>query len=169
MPLTIRLLIGLVFALAGCSSPRSLPLDREWRPLERVVEAGDRLLSRGVTVTLGKDACVADLDKWARLYPEGSIQRRAVLLHERCHAQRQLDAGLAPWLARYVADAAFRWREERLGWEQEVATLVRAGVRVDVEALSQILADDYVFFGARMVSRDEARAWLDEVIARARR
>ena len=167
----MRVLLALVLlgGLTACRSFKTVDLAPEWRPLERVAQAGDKLLKPGQTTCLGTTLCVADLDDWSRLYPEGSIKRRALLLHERVHSQRQIEAGLAPWLARYVADADFRWREERLGWEQEIATLTRAGVQVPVEVFAKILSDEYVHFGARMVSATDARAWILEVISLARK
>lgn len=162
-------LIVILTLLAGCSSPGVMKLDEEWRPLERIVEGPDKLLKPGQTTCLGTTLFVRDLADWVKLNPEGSVERKALLLHEQQHARRQIEYGLVPWLARYVGSPEFRWNEERIGWESEVVTLVRGGRQVDVEQFARILADEYVHFGGRMISREDARLWLVSVIETARK
>ena len=103
--MTRSLLLATILLLAGCQSPYAL--DERWRPLVEVVERPDLLVSDTIATTLGTRVYVADLDAFLERFPPESVEQEALFLHERQHAVRQLDAGLGPWLARYLNDRGF--------------------------------------------------------------
>lgn len=156
-----RLLLVLL-ALMGCQSP--LALDERWRPLVEVVERSDLLVSDAIATTLGTRVYVADLRAFEQRFPQGSPEREALLAHEREHAVRQLSAGLGPWLARYLNDRAFMWREEQLGWYLQLRALQAAGRPLAPAVIAETLSG-YRNLEGRMVSRSEALAWIQDVLA----
>ena len=157
-----RLLPLLLLVLAGCQRP--YPLDERWRPLVEVVERPDLFVSDTVTTTIGTRIYVANLDLWLQRYPPGSVEQEALLLHEREHSIRQLEAGLGPWLARYLNDRDFMWREEQLGWALELRHL-RDGGRPVVPAGIAFTLNGYQNLSGTMVGYDEALAWVEAVLS----
>jgi hypothetical protein len=157
--MSARVVLALVaaLALAGCSS---VPLDAEWAPLVRVERDPSRLVAPGVVTTILDAVYVEDLDAWAASYPEGSVARHALLVHEREHARRQAATGV-DWFFRYLTDSAFRWDEERIGWRLELLERVAAGEQVDAVATGSFLARNY----AGMVDEGAAVAWVRSVVA----
>jgi hypothetical protein len=158
LPLLLALLAPLV---VGCQRP--YPLDERWRPLVEVVERPDLLVSNTLTTTLGTRLYVADLRAWLRRYPPGSVEQDALLLHEREHARRQLALGLGPWLARYLNDRGFMWREEQVGWALQLAHLRDRGGPLVPEALAATLAAYHNLAGP-MVGYSEALAFVLAVL-----
>ena len=64
--------------------------------------------------------------------------------------------GGALFSARYAIDPHFRWREERIAYEAEVAYLLAAGYPIRREDLvADVMAPMY----RGMVSREEAERW----------
>lgn len=152
-------------ALAVGRPPATLPtlaLGPEWAPLERVQQDPTRLVGAGVVTTIGPDVFVADLAAFAGSYPEGSIERDALLTHEREHARRQIAAGPS-WFVSYVRTSAFRWEEEQVGWKLELTKLVRAGRQIDPSIVAGFLAQGYM----GMVDEPTALAWVRSVVAGA--
>lgn len=149
------LLIG-VMLLAGCASGTLSP---EWAPLERIRErpGDDR-----VVTTIGSTLYVSDLKRFNANRPVGSPERRALLLHEREHARRQLAYGLFSWLVRYLKDKNFRWEEEKAGYRLEIKHLQRhrRWRPGDTERVAKGMEKHYV----GMVTRAEARAWIESVL-----
>ena len=90
----------------------------------------------------------------------------ALLLHEREHAVRQLDAGLGPWLARYLNDREFMWQEEQAGWFLHLRHLQAAGRPLFPQVIARTLAG-YRNLEGPMVSEAEALAWVEAVLAGA--
>ncbi len=150
--------------LAGCQRPYAL--DERWRPLVAVVERPDLLVSDTVSTTLGTRVYVANLDGWLRRFPPDSVEQEALLLHEREHSVRQLEAGLGAWLARYLNDRAFMWREEQLGWFLQLRRLRDAG-RPIVPAVVALALSDYRNLSGPMVGYEEALAWVEAVLSGA--
>ena len=150
--------------LAGCHRPYAL--DERWRPLVEVVERPDLLVSDSISTTLGTRVYVANLDDWLRRFPPESVEQEALLLHEREHAVRQLDAGLGAWLARYLNDCAFMWREEQLGWFLQLRHLRTAG-RPVFPAVIALALSDYRNLSGPMVGYEEALAWVEAVLSGA--
>lgn len=157
---SFALLLALL-GLVGCQSP--YPLDERWRPLVEVVERPDLLGAGSRTTTLGARLYVADLNAWLRRYPPGSVEQEALLLHEREHARRQLAQGLGPWLAGYLNDPDFMWREEQLGWALEIEHLRDRGGRVVPAAMAAALAG-YRNLTGSMVGFSEALAFVRAVL-----
>lgn len=157
----IRALL-VVCLLTGCQSP--LALDERWRPLVEVVERPDLLVSDTIATTLGTRVYVADLGAFERRFPEGSPEREALLTHEREHAVRQLNSGLGPWLARYLNDREFMWREEQLGWFLQLRALQAAGRPLVPSVIARTLSD-YRNLEGRMVSEADALAWIQDVLS----
>lgn len=158
-----QLVALLLLALAGCSA-RTLALDERWRPLAEVVERPDLLISNGVATTLGARLYVADLRAFQARFPAGSVEREALLLHEQLHALRQQEAGLGPWLARYLRDGDFMWREEQLGWFLQLRHLQAHGRSLAPAAIAALLAG-YRNLTGPMVAPLEGLAWVEEVLA----
>lgn len=157
-----RLLPLLLLVLAGCQRPYQL--DERWRPLVEVVERPDLFVSDTVTTTIGTRIYVANLNLWLQRYPPGSVEQEALLLHEREHSIRQLEAGLGPWLARYLNDRDFMWREEQLGWALELRHLQDGG-RPVVPAGVAFTLNGYQNLSGTMVGYDEALAWVEAVLS----
>lgn len=158
----IRPLLTACLLLGGCHSPYAL--DERWRPLVEVVERPDLLVSGTIATTLGARVYVADLDAFLARFPPDSVEQEALLLHEREHAVRQLDARLGPWLARYLNDRAFMWREEQAGWFLQLRRLQEAGRPLFPRVIARTLAR-YRNLEGRMVSEAEALAWIAAVLA----
>jgi len=155
---------AVVLLLAGCQGPHAL--DERWCPLVEVVERPDLLATGAVATTLGTRIYVSDLDGFLERFPPGSVEQEALLLHEQAHARRQLETGLGVWLARYLNDRAFMWREEHVGWFLQLRRLQAAGRPLVPAAIARTLAG-YRNFQGRMVSHAEALAWIEAVLAGA--
>lgn len=157
-----RSLVVLVF-LAGCSTGVE-HLDPRWAPLVEVVERPELGFADGASTTLGRRIYVVDLDDWRDRYPEGSVEREALLLHEQEHARRQLAAGLGRWLGRYLNDREFMWAEEQRGWALALRHLSRHGrpVYPDDVALS---LHGYRNLAGRMVGYADALVFVRAVLA----
>lgn len=160
--MTRAALVASLLLLAGCQSPYAL--DERWRPLVEVVERPDLLVSETIATTLGTRVYVADLDAFLDRFPPDSVEQEALLLHEREHAVRQLDMGLGPWLARYLNDLEFMWREEQAGWSLQLRRLQAAGRPLFPAVIARTLAG-YRNLEGRMVSEAEALAWVEAVLA----
>lgn len=161
----IRALVFVVaFVLAGCATRRVVVLDAKWAPLERVVETTDPTIPLDMTITVDHAAYVRDLDLWAKEYPEGSVDRDALLGHEKKHAERELARGWE-WYVLYNVFPSFRWSEEQVGWGFELRLLVAAGRTINASAVARILAEDYKILGVSMVSYDDALAWTNAIVA----
>lgn len=154
-------LLAAVLALASCHRPYAL--DERWRPLVEVVERPNVLVSNTIATTLGTRVYVANLPDWLERFPPGSPEQEAFLLHEREHARRQLAAGLGPWLARYLRDRDFMWREEQIGWALQLEHLRDHGRPLFPQVLAAALAD-YRNLTGRMVGFTEALAFVEAVL-----
>lgn len=151
----------LVLPLCGCPSPHRL--EARWAPLVEIVERPDLLVGGRVT-TIGTRVYVADLQALLRRKPPGSVAFEALLLHEREHAIRQLRMGLGPWLARYLNDPAFMWREEQAGWFQQLRHQQRFGESVRPLSIAVAL-EDYRNLSGAMIGYADALAWVEAVLA----
>jgi len=157
----VRVVLCVLLLVGGCRA--SLPLEPRWRPLVEVVERpGLGSADPGVT-TLGTRVYVRDLDAFAKRYPAGTPEREALLSHEREHARRQLALGLGSWLARYLSDAGFMWREEQVGWGLELRLLRESGRSPRPEAVALALSR-YRNLSGRMVGYSQALAWVRDVL-----
>lgn len=159
--LVLVLLLALTVGCVANVAPvlEGYTLDRQWAPLEKVVQVGD-VQEEGTTTTVGTVVYVRSLKQWLLDYPPGTPKSEALLLHERTHAVRQGNYGLMEWLARYVADPGFRWSEERVGWGLEIEHLFRSGLPVPPpEQLATWWHEGYVLLGRPMVSYEEGLAW----------
>lgn len=158
-----RIVVGALAALlTGCQGP--LALDERWRPLVEIVERPDLVFGGVTATTLGTRVYVPDLRAFRQQFPADSVEQEALLLHEREHAVRQLDAGLGPWLARYLNDRAFMWQEEQRGWFLQLRRLQQAGRPLYPEAIALALSG-YQNLSGPMVGYAEALAWVDAVLA----
>tara|TARA_B100000965_G_scaffold80110_1_gene63832 strand:+ start:214 stop:726 length:513 start_codon:yes stop_codon:yes gene_type:complete len=156
------LVIVLSVLVAGCQSP--FALEERWRPLVEIAERPDLVPSDPVATTLGTRVYVSDLDGFFQAFSPESPEFEALLLHEREHALRQRDAGLGPWLTRYLSDRAFMWREEQAGWFLQLRRLQAAGRPLVPRAIARALAG-YRNLTGRMVSEQEALDWVRAVLA----
>lgn len=98
-----------------------------------------------------------ELDQYLS-HPQPSLERYAVLEHEREHARRQVALGGLVWGICYRISSAFRWDEERAGFSHQLRAL-REGGRPAGRAWFVDLTQDAFYRG--MVDRDEAGAWFD--------
>lgn len=158
-----RAVLLVAIVLAGCSAD-VIRLEPEWAPLAEVVQRPSLVFTDETSTTLGTRIYVADLDAWERRYPEGSVEREALLLHEQEHARRQLAAGLGRWLGRYLNDREFMWAEEQRGYALQLRHLARRGRPVNPSALAATL-HDYRNLDGRMVGFAQALAFVHAVIA----
>ena len=104
---------------------------------------------------------MADVERWLKERPEGSVRYDSIMQHERVHSHRQLKMGLALWLSRYASSSKFRWQEERIGWYIQLQLLRRGGYQINVDGVAKSLAGYKPF----MISYEDARQWVLDVIA----
>ena len=163
LSLLLLVLLLLVLLPAGCvTSPHRL--DPKWSPLVEVVQRPDLVISSTASTTIGTRIYVADLDLWLQRYPPGSAEYTALLLHEREHSIRQHQLGVGEWLARYLRDTDFMWREEQLGWAHELTHLQSNGKPIFPRAIAAALSDYRNFTGA-MVGYPDALDWVGGVLS----
>ncbi len=119
---TVAALAGLAMVLAcllgGCATPGA-PI-REQDELHQPFKPGWVITIAGV-IYVPKGTI--------ELYTKEPISAgaAAVVVHERIHAAHQVKLGSVEWSVLYFIDAAFRWSEERLAYEAEIAELIRRG------------------------------------------
>lgn len=160
------LLLFLLMSLSACSV-NSIKLDSQWYPLEKAIERGEapeslkKYVSDTVTVTVGRNIYVANLEEWEKSYPKGSDVRADLLSHERVHSRRQLDFGLYSWLYKYGTDKNFRLYEEQLGYYVDMKRKMSRGLKLNTEFYAQVMSQSY--FG--MISYEDAKKWADDVVA----
>jgi len=166
-----RVLTAVAILCVGCGSMDSPPtygdtrdVEVSYRPLETMSERPDVVLSSSALTTVGNVVYTANLSKWLRENPPGSSTYHATMLHEQAHSERQLRAGVMSWIAKYMTDADFMWREEQIGWYREIRALVASGHNIDLEAVAASLSAYRTIGGARMVSHVEAREWAFSVV-----
>lgn len=156
MRYTIILLLTL---LAGCAN--TAPIPEKYRPLETLSGRPDFLAPDTTATTVGKTVYVADVEKWLKERPEGTVRYDSIMQHERVHSYRQLKLGVGTWLSRYASSAAFRWKEEQLGWYIQIQLLRRGGFQINVDGVAKSLSGYKPF----MVSYEDARQWVLDVLA----
>jgi hypothetical protein len=159
--------------LAGC---QTYELDDEWSPLSKVIERPSLPYgSDTATTTIGAHVYTTDLKQWLADYPPGSVEFVALMSHEREHARRQFRyQGLAgemakgAWIARYLSDASFMWAEEQAGYYLSITHLAKNGHWDSSRTLRQAAAMHKHYktiLGRRMVSFEDAKAWIESVLA----
>jgi hypothetical protein len=151
---TLRALIAVVsVAFSGCTG-HVLKLDQRFAPLTEIRESS--AIPDGMVTTVYTEVLTKDLAELLGAYPQGSVELEALLRHEQLHAVHEFaDPTFFP---RYAASRDFRWNEEKAGWSKEIAYLREHGKAIDTEQIAEVLATRY----QNMVSREEARAWLQE-------
>lgn len=142
------------------ASSTCLPLDASLSPLLAVLQTARPDMPQDFAQTVAPYVYVSDLGAWEAVYPAGSVQRAAILAHERVHALRQ-GSDPIPWCSRYQSDAAFRLDEEKLGYAEQIRVLVAGGAAVDVDGFVAALTSP--FYGG-MISSDDARTWVQATI-----
>lgn len=166
-----RALLAVSILFTGCVSLSEPPtygetrkIEEKYLPLETLSERPDVVLSETSLTTVGNVVYTANLSRWLRENPPGSIGYHATMLHEQVHSVRQLRDGVMSWIAKYMTNADFMWREEQLGWYVELRALVANGVNVDLDAVALNLSGYRTITGQRMVSFSEAREWAADVV-----
>jgi len=165
--------LALLLALSGC---HRMDLEEEWRPITQVVERPPTpFTSAGTVTTYGSKLYVEDIAAFNKRYPYGSVDREALMRHEREHARRQFrykglpgEIALRVWTARYLTDADFMWAEEQAAGYLEITTLQKAGrwTPRDTEAEAYALSRHYKTIGGeRMVSYYKAKQWILDVLS----
>lgn len=167
--LALVLLLGLVGCKGMDKKDDALvvhPLDEVWRPLETVRERPRIVRDVGsdtATTTVGRHCYVRDLTEWlARVVP-GSPKYLALMRHEQEHSRRQFDYGVFLWIARYSYDKAFALLEEKIGYYYEITERQRLGSPMNVDATAIVLSR-YENLAGRLISFQDARAWIYEVL-----
>lgn len=157
-------MLSVAFMLSGCTGP-TLTLDKQFAPLERVVEAPGNVIPTHTITTIDETSYVTSLKQFLLDYPQGSAGYTAVLLHERTHVIREnaFPGGPAAWIAKYLIDRDFRWQEEKAGWKVEILYNIQHGQYANPAEIAATLNQNYRF-GGRMVSYDEAIKWVQGVI-----
>lgn len=167
--MSIRLILPVCLVVCGClsSGEKELALDEDYRPLKAVKERGTALdvviHSDSAITTIGEYSYVESIDKFIQRRPPGSITFRAIMLHEREHAVRQLEHGTFWWVTRYSYDRDFALNEEKRGYYYEIKTLINNGVNVSPEGVAQQLSS-YKNVAGRLVSFEDALVWARNVI-----
>ena len=170
--MTRRLLV--LALLASLSSCECVAIEG-YPPINEVCERPSvPFASDTATTTIGTNLYTSDLDEWLTDYPEGSVERDALLRHEQVHARRQFDyqglpgeMALWTWIARYTTDHEFMWAEEQLGYYAGIKRLQAAGRWSHERTISQAdaMSSHYrTVGGKRMVSFDVARSWIQDVL-----
>ena len=159
----MKLAVGiLALALAsGCSASESLPA--EWFPLERVEQIRELPLASGRVATIYSTLYTRDLKAFDEDYPSGSLDREALLRHERVHAIHEFQDPTL--LARYTLSKDVRWEEERAGYHEEILWLVKHGAVLDARDWALMLTVGYTGLDGPMVSYDVALAWVEGELA----
>jgi len=159
------LLLVAVFLLAGCKTGGlTYEVEEVYRPLEKIRERVDLpSVSDTAMTTVGTTAYVVDLEWWLDRYPPGQPRYESIMRHEQVHSRRQIDRGVYLWVARYSYDREFAWAEEQLGWYEELKTLQRYGLPINVESVALILSG-YRNLSGRLVSFADARNWVLSVL-----
>jgi hypothetical protein len=157
----VRFLLLVAFCLlVGCSSDPSFELADKWSPLKRI-EQSDHVVGGGA-VTIFSTLYVRDLKRWLVSHPEGYL-RDSLLLHEQIHARQELysPGGFFVWFPRYLLSPEYRWEQERPAYEVELrcCRLFEAWINAD-EWAKTLSGDTYEVFGQKMISFDEAKAWV---------
>ena len=163
----VILLLFLILPFVGCATA-TYDLPEEWRPLEQIRERGaavDALIDNDSTVTtIGKNVYVKDLEVFLERNTPASVRFRALMRHEQEHAIRQFDYGLWGWITRYTHDVEFMWQEEARGWYYELTLLQQAGRAINPDVVAASLSN-YKNISGRMVSFDDAKTWVLDVLA----
>lgn len=161
----VRCTLAFLLALLLAACAKTHKLEERWRPLLEVVERPNLpLLSPTAATTIGQRIYVVDLDGFLRRFPPGSERYEALLLHEQEHARRELRMGVDHFLARYLHDPAFQWREEQRGWYLQLKHLQQSGESVDAHVAATLLSQYRNLVGP-MVSFTDALAWVRAVLA----
>jgi len=164
-----RLLLLLTLTLcAGCNSlgnslGNSLAIPLEFRPLERIQERPNVVVSDSAITTIGKTVYVANLRKFNVSHPFMGPRYQSLMLHERQHSIRQDNRGVVSWTARYLTETEFMYKEEQIGWYYEIITLRRLGQQVSPVGVAMALSN-YKNLRGRMVSFAEALTWVRAVL-----
>jgi len=161
----MRILLFLpILLILGCTTGRNVKLDPKWAPLSSVEEGKDKLFTEGMITTIGHHCYVTSMKDWLAAYPEGSVEREALLRHEQVHAKRELAAGLPIWLTQYITDKNFRWYEEQLGFEQEIRYLVKNGRLFNIANFAAGVSREYESLGGQMCNHQEAVDWATQLL-----
>jgi hypothetical protein len=155
-------LISLALCATGCG--KAMDLEPELEPLERIRES--KVVAAGLgdagVRTIGETAYVANLSKFLERNPEPLFT--GTMLHERVHTIRQKREGIGKWLVKYGSDPDFMWAEEREGWYVFIQHLRVNGRQINVDQAAQVLSGYRTALGKRMVSFEDAKAWLQAVL-----
>lgn len=142
--------LSLAFAvLSGCATPGA--------PIEPMPDGTSGPGPRSCVTSFGVIYVPVDELEAYRATPP-TIERRAVLDHEREHARRQVEDGGLLWAARYRFSSAFRWAEERAGYAHQLRALREGGAPAPRAWFVESTQHD---FYRGMTDRDEAAAWFD--------
>jgi hypothetical protein len=159
--------VMLTILLVGCST-QSMP--DEWDPITTLVErpAIDGVGSSVIT-TIQPYLYVEDIKSFWKNFPKGSVEYEALRRHEVTHAKRQKGYkwGTTSWLAQYLTSKKFRWKEEKAGYKEGITHLVKNGRWQSwrTEAKARTLSGPVY---ANMVSFEEAKAWVLEIVREAK-
>ena len=154
MKLSKLLLIALISV--GCAN--TYDLEEKWAPLEQIVERPGNDLWM---TTIGKHIYLSDLDAWLERNPPDSIRFNSHLSHEHVHSIRQHQEGVTSFLAKYLTDQDFRWKEEQLGWYVSIKLYRRNGWL----AYPENIADSLASYRPKLGEREDLLKWVQDVIS----
>lgn len=162
------LVLSILVMCAGCTNAPTYGSTRdvevEYRPLKVISERPDMILDSGAISTIGDTVYVVDLTDLLDSHPPGGVRYNALLLHEQEHSKRQKAANMVGWLARYLTNPKFMWKEEQRGWYLELRTLRNGGVNINVDAVAELLSSYKTIVGRRMVNFADAKIWVTQVL-----
>lgn len=149
-------LLLLLLVTVGCSFATPAPIEERpwWLP-----DAPNRSFLRTIFGVIYVPP--GQLAAYTR--PPLSIHAAALLEHERLHAARQHEVWMLVWHLRYLGNASFRWKEERLGYREQLLYLARRGAAVrNLRAWFVATVTDPYYAG--MASAEEAGTWFDRLL-----
>lgn len=134
-------------------------LDAKWAPLKTIRESP--VQPSNIMTTIGTVLYIDSMSRFCRNHPSGSVDREALLRHERVHAFRQKKYGKVRYISKYAKDRAFRWQEEQIANYVEYKYLMSKGWSIDVAKEACILSGPGYY---DMITYGEAEQWILDVV-----
>jgi hypothetical protein len=110
--------------------------------------------------TVGKSVYIANLDSWLERNPPESVMFGIKMAHEHVHSIRQHEAGVTNFLALYLSNQNYRWKEEQLGWYVGMKLLRKHGYQVSAERVIASLSS----YTPKLADPEEIRQWVMDVL-----
>jgi hypothetical protein len=80
--------------------------------------------------------------------------------HEHVHSIRQHKEGVSKFLALYMTNQDYRWKEEQLGWYVEIKMFLKKGWTADLDSIVSSLMS----YSPSLAEPEEIKAWVTSVL-----